>query len=74
MWAWKYREPVLDMFEMISGNRNHYGMSKIGGVRRDIEHSHISALKKTLNGLVPAIDMFKGAVMDDPVIQARLKA
>jgi NADH-quinone oxidoreductase subunit D len=73
MWAWKYREPVLDMFEMISGNRNHYGMSKIGGVRRDIESGHISALKKTLNDLIPAVDMFKGAVMDDPVIQARLK-
>ena len=73
MWAWRYREPVLDMFEMISGNRNHYGMSKIGGVRRDILEEDISILKKTLDDLRPAVDMFKGAVMDDPVIQARLK-
>jgi len=73
MWAWRYREPVLDMFEMISGNRNHYGMSKIGGVRRDIQDEHIPILRKALDDLVPAVDMFKGAVMDDPVIQARLK-
>ncbi|MEW6101272.1 MAG: nickel-dependent hydrogenase large subunit [Candidatus Omnitrophota bacterium] len=73
MWAWKYREPVLDMFEMICGNRNHYGMSKIGGVRRDICDDDVPVLKKALDELKPALDMFKGAVMDDPVIQARLK-
>lgn len=73
MWAWKYREPVLDMFEMISGNRNHYAMMKVGGVRRDIREEDISPLKKTLDEISPAIDMFKGAIMDDPVIQSRLK-
>jgi len=73
MWAWRYREPVLDMFEMMTGNRQHYGMSKIGGVRRDIKDEDVPTLKKTLDELVPAVDMFKGAVMDDPVIQARLK-
>jgi membrane-bound hydrogenase subunit alpha len=72
MWAWKYREPVLDCFEMITGNRNNYGMLKIGGVRRDIKDEDISVLKKTLDELVPAVDMFRGAVMDDPVIKARL--
>ncbi|MBI4707502.1 MAG: nickel-dependent hydrogenase large subunit [Candidatus Omnitrophica bacterium] len=73
MWAWKYREPILDMFEMITGNRNNYAMFKVGGVRRDIKDEDIPILKKTLDELVPAVDMFKGAVMDDPVIQARLK-
>jgi NADH-quinone oxidoreductase subunit D len=73
MWAWKYREPILNMFEMISGNRNHYAMMKVGGVRRDIKEEDIPALKKVLDELSGAVDMFKGAVMDDPVIQARLK-
>jgi len=73
MWSWRYREPVLDCFEMISGNRQHYAMMKIGGVRRDIESDQVTFLKKTLDELVKAVDMFKGAVMDDPVIQARLK-
>jgi NADH-quinone oxidoreductase subunit D len=73
MWAWRYREPVLDMFEMITGNRNNYAMFKVGGVRRDIRDEDIPILKKTLDELVPALKMFKGAVMDDPVIQARLK-
>ncbi|MDD2752213.1 MAG: nickel-dependent hydrogenase large subunit [Candidatus Omnitrophica bacterium] len=73
MWAWKYREPVLDMFEMITGNRNNYAMFKVGGVRRDIKDEDVPVLKKALDELMPALDMFRGAVMDDPVIQARLK-
>ncbi len=73
MWAWKYREPVLDMFEMITGNRNNYAMFKVGGVRRDIKDEDVPVLKKALDDLVPALDLFKGAVMDDPVIKARLK-
>lgn len=73
MWAWKYREPVLDLFEMITGNRNHYGMSKVGGVRRDILTEDLPQIKKALDELVPALDMFKGAVMDDPVIHGRLQ-
>ncbi len=73
MWAWRYREPILEMFEIISGNRNHYGMMKIGGVRRDILKEHLEPLEKTLDELERAVQMFKGAVLDDPVIQARLK-
>jgi len=73
MWAWKYREPVLDMFEMITGNRNNYAMFKIGGVRRDILDEDVPILMKAMDELVPALDMFRGAIMDDPVIHARLK-
>jgi NADH-quinone oxidoreductase subunit D len=73
MWAWRYREPVLDIFEKIAGNRQHYAMMKPGGVRRDIEDRDVPDIMKMVDGLVPVLDMFKGAVMDDPVIQARTK-
>ncbi|MDD5382473.1 MAG: nickel-dependent hydrogenase large subunit [Candidatus Margulisbacteria bacterium] len=73
MWAWKYREPVLDIFEAISGNRNHYGMFKVGGVRRDIKDSDIPALLKAIDEVEKFCSMLTKAVMDDPVIQARLK-
>ena len=73
MWSWKYREPVLDIFEKISGNRQHYSMFKIGGVRRDILAEDIPWIEKELDALIKAVEMFKGAVMDDPVILARTK-
>jgi len=73
MWAWKYREPVLDLFEMISGNRNSYAMFTVGGVRRDIENNKISAIRKVMGDVKKKTDLLAGAVMDDPVIHARTK-
>jgi len=73
MWAWKYREPILDLFEMITGNRNSYAMFRVGGVRRDIENSKIPPIRKTINEFKKKNDLLTGAVMDDPVIHARTK-
>ena len=33
MWAWRFREDVLNVLELITGNRNHYAMMKPGGVK-----------------------------------------
>jgi len=73
MWAWKYREPILDLFEMITGNRNSYAMFKVGGVRRDIPMAMIPEVRKAMDGFKPKLDLLIGAVMDDPVIHARTK-
>jgi len=73
MWAWKYREPLLDLFEMITGNRNSYAMFKVGGVRRDIEATKIPVIRKEMTAVRKKIDLLTGAVMDDPVIHARTK-
>ncbi len=73
MWAWKYREIILDLFERITGNRNNYAMFRIGGVRRDIPNSSVPDIRKTLDTLKPKADLLTGAVMDDPVIHARTK-
>jgi NADH-quinone oxidoreductase subunit D len=73
MWAWKQREEVLDIFEELSGNRNNYGMMKIGGVRRDFSEDSYAGVIKRLNKLTEFMQMIKKAVLDDPVLHARLK-
>ncbi|HSL87166.1 MAG TPA: nickel-dependent hydrogenase large subunit [Bacteroidales bacterium] len=73
MWAWKYREPILDLFEMITGNRNSYAMFRIGGVRRDIEEDKIPEIEKAMGEIRKKTDLLTGAVMDDPVIHAQTK-
>jgi NADH-quinone oxidoreductase subunit D len=73
MWAWKAREPVLDLFELISGNRQNYAMMKVGGVRRDIKEADYPVIKKTMKDLYPTLKMFQKVVEDDPVIQKRTK-
>ena len=73
MWAWRYREPVLDIFEKVLGNRNHYENHKIGGVRRDIPDEALPEIRRMVDELEPMNDMLTNAVLDDPVIHARTK-
>jgi len=73
MWGWKYREPICDIMETITGNRQNYAMHKVGGVRRDIEKEHVSYILTRLDEFLKQLDMLKGAIIDDPVIHARLK-
>ncbi|MBS3762222.1 MAG: nickel-dependent hydrogenase large subunit [Planctomycetes bacterium] len=73
MWAWKYREPVLDICEELTGNRNNYAMIKVGGVRRDLDESKFPRVLDRLDELEKKVKMLAGAITDDPVLHARLK-
>jgi len=73
MWAWKYREPVLDLLEEITGNRNNYGNVKVGGCREDIPDELKPKILKAMDYVEKKTDMLIKAVTDDPVIHARTK-
>ncbi|MBA7558888.1 Formate hydrogenlyase subunit 5 [subsurface metagenome] len=73
MWAWKYREPVLDICEKLTGNRNHYAMMKPGGVRRDFDNNDFPWVHKEMDKIIKEMEMLIGAVIDDPVLHARTK-
>jgi len=74
MWTWKVREPLLEMMEIITGNRNHYAMMKVGGVRRDITSEMVDPLEKLLDDIARSLDLLRDVVIDDPLLHARLKA
>lgn len=73
MWAWKYREEILDVLELLTGNRNAYAMMKPGGVQREIERDHLERARQPLKTLQEKSKMLYNAVLDDPVLKARLK-
>ncbi|MFB0525167.1 MAG: nickel-dependent hydrogenase large subunit, partial [Phycisphaerae bacterium] len=73
MWAWKYREPVLDLLEEITGNRNNYGNVKVGGCREDIPDEIKPKILKELDKIEKKMEMLTKAVLDDPILHARLK-
>jgi NADH-quinone oxidoreductase subunit D len=73
MWVWRLREEILDVMEILSGNRNSYAMFKPGGVRRDISADDIPLALKKIDSIVPTVDRLKKAILDDPVLHARLK-
>ncbi|MFC1807476.1 nickel-dependent hydrogenase large subunit [Candidatus Omnitrophota bacterium] len=71
MWAWKLREEILDVMEILSGNRNNYAMFKPGGVRRDFKDEDIKVCLKKIDSIIPTLIMLKKAVVDDPVLHSR---
>lgn len=73
MWAWRYREPVLDLLEEITGNRNNYGNVRVGGCREDVPNETIPKILKELDLIEKKTEMLTKAVLDDPVLHARLK-
>ncbi len=73
MWAWKYREPILDICEKLTGNRNHYAMMKPGGVRRDLDNADFPWVQREMDKVIRETEMLIGAVLDDPVLHARTK-
>ena len=73
MWMWKLREEICDVMEILSGNRQNYAMFKPGGVRRDFQAEDIPVVLKKIDGILPTLDMLRKAILDDPVLHARLK-
>lgn len=51
MYTWRDREIVMDILELITGNRVNYGINTIGGVRRDISPEQISDTLKAADTL-----------------------
>ena len=73
MWAWKYREPILELCELATGSRQNYEYNKIGGVRRDIPNELKPKFHAVMDECREKTEMLLGAVLDDPVLHARLK-
>jgi len=73
MWAWKYREPVMDVLEIATGSRVNYANCKIGGVRRDMDDDQLRHIAKISRELLGPLEMLTKAVLDDPILHARLK-
>jgi membrane-bound hydrogenase subunit alpha len=73
MWAWKYREPVLDILEALTGNRRTASIMKAGGVRRDLDEDHFPRVLEVMSTLRTQVKMLLDAVIDDPVIHSRTK-
>jgi NADH-quinone oxidoreductase subunit D len=72
MWAWRYREPVCDVFEMLTGHRQNSALPMVGGVRRDIPEKYLPDARRVLDMLDGKVHMLTAAVLDDPVLAARL--
>ena len=71
MYVWRDRETVLDTFEMISGNRIHYAMNTIGGVRRDIPAAMVPKIIKGLDFMEKRVEYYLNIVQTEQTVLKR---
>lgn len=71
MLLWRDREVIMDLIELVTGNRVISAYNIIGGVRRNVRDFEISQIKKTLNSVAERVRRYKRTFMNDPTIRAR---
>ena len=69
--CWRDRELVMDLRELISGNRVTSATNALGGVRRDIRPEHVPKIKRALNELERRTKHYAEIFTSDRTILAR---
>ena len=72
-YLWRDREPVMDLTELLTGNRVIASSLTIGGVRRDLKETHIPIIKKQMAYLRERMIFYKDLFENEPSIQLRTK-
>lgn len=73
MLAWRDREYVMDLRELISGSRVHSATNNIGGVRRDVKKEHVPTILRGLDKLEKSTKYYVGLWRSDRTILARCR-
>ena len=71
MYAWRDRETILGVLEMISGKRVNYGVSTIGGVRRDITDAMKEDIEGKLNYLEERAEYYRKVCTKEQTVLER---
>ncbi len=71
--AWTVRENVMDLLEYLTGNRVHYAIIQIGGVRRDITPDMFPRIRESLAYFEDNFDRLAAIFLDDQIIKMRCR-
>ncbi len=70
---WRDREPIMDITEILTGNRVISSSIAIGGVRRDVKETDVPKIKTVLNDLRKKLPFYTQLYRDEPSIRARMQ-
>lgn len=73
IYCFRDREDILDLFEMVSGQRLTYSYIRFGGVSRDLPDEFIPALRKFLEKMPRNIDEYERVLSTNEIFVARTK-
>ncbi|HBE88105.1 MAG TPA: NADH dehydrogenase subunit [Elusimicrobia bacterium] len=71
MYVWRDREQVLDCLELVGGNRVHYAINTLGGVRRDITPEIKAELLKRVDILEARTKYYTTLATEETTVLAR---
>lgn len=72
MYAWKDREIVMDILEMLTGNRINYGMNIFGGTRRDVTPEQAEKVLEAVDALEFRTEYYVQKVLNETTLLQRL--
>jgi ech hydrogenase subunit E len=73
MYSWRDREVVMDLLEMITGNRVNYSVNVLGGVKYDITGEQMDALRKGMDFLEQRSQHYLKVVTTDETFLGRTR-
>jgi len=72
MYTWRDRELVMDLLAELTGNRVHYGLNTVGGVRRDISPEQVPSILKVVDALEERTKYYIELAMTEETLAQRL--
>jgi NADH-quinone oxidoreductase subunit D len=73
MYAFRDRESILDLFEMVAGSRLTVNYARIGGVCADITPDFEKSLPNVLDSIEKGLEELDGLITGNEIFQARCK-
>jgi len=73
LYMFREREKILDLFDMLSGQRLTYNYMRIGGFTQDIPDEFLPAVRKLLDTLPKFLDEYEFFIKENEVLLARAK-
>ena len=71
MKSWDDREKIMDMLELLTGNRVNYVIAIFGGVRRDITKDQMEQVEKALDEYEEDLKVLTDFVLNDKTVALR---
>ncbi len=73
LYMWREREKILDLFEMVSGQRLLYNYMRIGGVSQDVPDEFMPAMQKFIAEMPRYVDEYDQLLATNEILLARAK-
>ena len=73
MYMFREREKIIDLFEMVSGQRLLYNYMRFGGLSHDLPDEFLPAVGKLLRVMPGYLDDYEGLLRENEIVLARSK-